>query len=156
MRFFLIDKITDWQIRKKASAVKNITLSEDFFDDHFPLRPVMPGVLILEGMMQLSGLLLEESARKDFGLNLKAVITIVEKLKFSEFVKPGDQLIYKTELVSYNEIGGKAKVYAFLNGKKVSEATLIFAFKQVDAPELEKKRLELLNLWLSDNNQTRK
>lgn len=153
MRFFLIDKINEWQVGKKASAVKNIALSEDFFEDHFPLRPVMPGVLILEGMAQLSGLLLEESVRKDFELNLKAVLTIVEKLKFSEFIKPGDQLTYKTELVSYNEIGGKAKVYAFLNGKKVSEAVLIFAFKEVDAPELEKRRSELLNLWLPENEK---
>ena len=60
MRFFLIDKIKDWQVGKSAVAIKNIALSEDFFDDHFPRRPVMPGVLILEGLAQLSGLLLED------------------------------------------------------------------------------------------------
>jgi 3-hydroxyacyl-[acyl-carrier-protein] dehydratase len=156
MRFFLIDKITDWQLGKKASAIKNVSLSEDFFEDHFPLRPVMPGVLILEGMAQLSGLLLEESVRKDLGLNLKAVMTIVEKLKFSEFVKPGDQLIYKAELFSYNEVGGKAKVYAFLKGKKVSEAQLVFAFKKIDAPKLEARRAELLNLWLGGSRKRKR
>ena len=64
MRFFLIDRITKWQVGATAEAIKNIALSEDFFDDHFPRRPVMPGVLIIEGMAQLSGLLLEASLKK--------------------------------------------------------------------------------------------
>ena len=59
MRFFLIDKIDEWNLGATAKATKNVALSEDFFDDHFPRRPVMPGVLIIEGMAQLSGLLLE-------------------------------------------------------------------------------------------------
>lgn len=148
MRFFLIDKITDWQVGKSAEAVKNISLSEDFFEDHFPLRPVMPGVLILEGMAQISGLLLEESVRKETGEKPKALLTLVEKLKFMEFVRPGEQLVYKTEVVSFNETGGKAKVRAFSADKKVSEASLVFVFKEVDTPELEKRRSELMKLWL--------
>ena len=61
MRFFMIDKITKWEVGRSAEAVKNVALSEDFFDDHFPRRPVMPGVLMIEGMAQISGLLLEAS-----------------------------------------------------------------------------------------------
>jgi len=48
MRFILIDRITEFKPGRRAEAIKNVSLSEDFFDDHFPLRPVMPGVLILE------------------------------------------------------------------------------------------------------------
>lgn len=55
MRFLLIDRITEWEPGKRASAVKNVSLSEDFFDDHFPLKPIMPAVLMIEGMAQLSG-----------------------------------------------------------------------------------------------------
>jgi 3-hydroxymyristoyl/3-hydroxydecanoyl-(acyl carrier protein) dehydratase len=51
MRFFLIDRITRWEVGALAEASKNVALSEDFFDDHFPRRPVMPGVLILEGIV---------------------------------------------------------------------------------------------------------
>ena len=65
MRFLLLDRITSWEPGVRASGVKNIALSEDFFDDHFPLKPIMPGVLILEGMAQLSGILIEEGVRKE-------------------------------------------------------------------------------------------
>ncbi|HDY65929.1 MAG TPA: hypothetical protein ENH84_06840 [Phycisphaerae bacterium] len=57
MRFFLIDKITRWDVGTGAEAMKNVALSEDFFDDHFPRRPVMPGVLIIEGMAQIRAML---------------------------------------------------------------------------------------------------
>jgi 3-hydroxyacyl-[acyl-carrier-protein] dehydratase len=66
MRFFLIDRITKWQVGITAEAIKNVALSEDFFDDHFPRRPVMPGVLIIEGMAQLSGLLLEATLKEKY------------------------------------------------------------------------------------------
>jgi len=79
MRFFLIDKINEWNVGKTAKAVKNIALSEDFFDDHFPRRPVMPGVLIIEGMAQLSGLLLEASLKEQYGEDAKAILTVLER-----------------------------------------------------------------------------
>ena len=80
MRFFLIDRITQWLVGTSAEAVKNVALSEDFFDDHFPRHPVMPGVLILEGMAQLSGLLLEASLPpgSERGVVLPEVVLPVE------------------------------------------------------------------------------
>src|SRR5512136_141449 len=107
MRFFLIDRITSWQVGVAAEASKNVSLSEDFFDDHFPRRPVMPGVLMLEGMAQLSGLLLEASLAQKYARNAKAVLTILERTKFRSLVKPGDTLLYRAEMVSLNEAGGK-------------------------------------------------
>src|SRR5512136_736810 len=99
MRFFLIDRITRWEVGTSAEAVKNVALSEDFFDDHFPRRPVMPGVLILEGMAQLSGLLLEASLQQQYSKNAKAVLTVLERTKFRALVKPGDTLQYRTEVM---------------------------------------------------------
>jgi len=64
MRFLLVDSILEWEPGVGATGVKNVSLSEDFFDDHFPLKPIMPGVLIIEGMAQLSGLLLEETMKR--------------------------------------------------------------------------------------------
>ena len=69
MRFFLIDKISRWEVGALAEGTKNVALSEDFFDDHFPRRPVMPGVLVIEGMAQLSGLLLEASLQAKYAKN---------------------------------------------------------------------------------------
>jgi 3-hydroxyacyl-[acyl-carrier-protein] dehydratase len=82
MRFFLIDRIVRWEPGVVAEATKNVALSEDFFDDHFPRRPVMPGVLVLEGMAQLSGLLLEAGLQQKYARNAKAILTVLERTKF--------------------------------------------------------------------------
>jgi len=149
MRFFLIDKINEWNVGKTAKAVKNIALSEDFFDDHFPRRPVMPGVLIVEGMAQLSGLLLEASLKEQYGEDAKAILTVLERTKFRDLVKPGDTLIYTTEITSVNKNGGKVSASAYLNDKAVVTTGMVFAFKYVNDPILESKRQALMKIWMS-------
>jgi len=150
MRFFLIDKITRWDVGTGAEAVKNVALSEDFFDDHFPRRPVMPGVLIIEGMAQISGLLLESSLKDKHDLDAKAVLTVLERTKFRDMVRPGDTLTYKTEVVSINKSGGKVSAKAFRDGKVVVTTGMVFGFKYVDDPLLEAKRRELMKVWMAD------
>lgn len=129
MRFFLIDKITHGEAGTRAAAVKNVALSEDFFDDHFPRRPVMPGVLILEGMAQLSGLLLEASLKARYGKDAKAVLTVIERTKFRDLVRPGDQLAYHAQVTSVNEAGGKTSVRALRDGNEIVSSGQVFAFK---------------------------
>jgi len=147
MRFLLIDRIIKWEPGKNASAVKNVALSEDFFDDHFPLKPIMPAVLIIEGMAQLSGLLLEEGVRKETGQNLKALMSIIEKAKFRRPVYPGDRLIYHAEVDSINEVGGRTHVSAQVDDELVTECGLVFTFHKIDNPHLESRRSEILSLW---------
>ena len=147
MRFFLIDRITRWEVGVAAEATKNVALSEDFFDDHFPRRPVMPGVLILEGMAQVSGLLLEAGLREKCGKDAKAVLTVLERTKFRDMVRPGDMLTYRAEVVSVNETGGKARVRAVRDGRTVTETEMVFAFKYVDDPKLNEKRRALMDVW---------
>jgi 3-hydroxyacyl-[acyl-carrier-protein] dehydratase len=149
MRFFLIDRITRWEVGASAEASKNVALSEDFFDDHFPRRPVMPGVLILEGMAQLSGLLLEASLMQKYGKSAKAVVIVLERTKFRSLVKPGDTLIYRAEVVSVNESGGKVKGTALRAGSLVTSTEMVFAFKYVDDPQLDEKRRRLMETWMS-------
>lgn len=149
MRFFLIDRITRWEVGSSAEASKNVALSEDFFDDHFPRRPVMPGVLILEGMAQLSGLLLEASLTQKYGKSAKAVVTVLERTKFRSLVKPGDTLIYRSEVLSVNEAGGKVKVVALREGLPVTSTEMVFAFKYVDDPQLDQKRRHLMDIWMA-------
>jgi 3-hydroxyacyl-[acyl-carrier-protein] dehydratase len=149
MRFFLIDRITRWEVGVAAEATKNVALSEDFFDDHFPRRPVMPGVLILEGMAQVSGLLLEASLRAKCGKDAKAVLTVLERTKFRDMVRPGDMLTYRAEVVSVNETGGKAHVQAVRDGRAVTETEMVFAFKYVDDPKLDEKRRALMAVWMA-------
>jgi 3-hydroxyacyl-[acyl-carrier-protein] dehydratase len=150
MRFFLLDRITRWDVGAAAEAIKNVALSEDFFDDHFPRRPVMPGVLIVEGMAQLSGLLLEASLEKKYGKNAKAVLTVLERTKFRALVKPGDSLLYRAEVVSVNEAGGKTKATASRNGEAVVATEMVFAFKYIADPMLETKRRKLMEMWMGE------
>jgi 3-hydroxymyristoyl/3-hydroxydecanoyl-(acyl carrier protein) dehydratase len=148
MRFFLIDRITTWEPGLQAEAVKNVALSEDFFDDHFPRRPVMPGVLILEGMAQLGGLLLEASLLQHYGTSAKAVVTVLERTKFRTMIKPGDSLHYHTEVMALNEAGGKIKASARRDGKLVTSTEMMFAFKYMDDPLLDAKRKQLMEVWM--------
>ncbi len=148
MRFFLIDRITRWDVGSAAEGLKNIALSEDFFDDHFPRRPVMPGVLILEGMAQLSGLLLEASLTRQYAKSAKAVLTVLERTKFRALVKPGDTLEYRAEIASLNEAGGKVRATARRGETVVTSTEMVFAFKQVDDPLLDEKRKRLLEIWM--------
>lgn len=148
MRFLLIDRITEWEPGKRGCAVKNVALSEDFFDDHFPLKPIMPGVLILEGMAQLSGLLLEEGVRQDQGRKVKALMSLVEKAKFRTPAYPGDRLQYVAEVVSTNDLGGKVGAKAVCGDHLIAECCLIFSFHEFDNPRLDARRAEVLSLWL--------
>ena len=148
MRFLLIDRITAWEPGVRASAVKNIALSEDFFDDHFPLKPIMPGVLIIEGMAQLSGILIEEGVRNESKRNVKALMSIIERAKFRRPAYPGDVLVYTAEVRSVNELGGRAHVQAHADEELVAETDLIFSFHEIDNPRLESRRHEILSFWL--------
>lgn len=148
MRFFMIDKIIKWEVGDSAEGIKNITLSEDFFNDHFPRHPIMPGVLILEALAQLSGLLLEASVEQAYNFKIKAILTLLEKSKFRHIVKPGDVLILNANIISIHEDSGKVKVRASVKENIVVESDMIFIFTEFDDPFLEKKRKELLNYWL--------
>ena len=148
MRFFLIDRITRWEVGSQAEALKNVALSEDFFADHFPRRPVMPGVLIIEGMAQLAGLLLEAGLREKFGKNAKAVITILERAKFRDLVKPGDTLTYTARQISLNDTAGKGAVAATRDERLITAKEMVFSFREVDDPQLDERRNRPLDLWM--------
>ncbi len=150
MRFFLIDRIVEFEPGKRGTAIKNVSLSEDFFRDHFPTKPVMPGVLILEGMAQLSGTLLSETVAKDAERQVIAIMTIVEKAKFRKPVYPGDTLRYSATIKSYNEMGGKAEVTAHVGKNLVADALLTFVFQELDDPHLARIHADLISMWLKD------
>lgn len=148
MRFFMLDRIIEWELGKRAKGIKNVSLSEDFFDDHFPKHPIMPGVLIIEALAQLSGLLLEATMERDYRKKVKALLTLLEKVKFRNISKPGDTLILSSEIVSLHEDSGKVRTIAKVNEKIIAETGMIFVWVSLDDPELEKKRRQLLDFWL--------
>ncbi len=152
MRFLLMDTIVEWRIGGSAKAIKNISLSEDFFDDHFPRMPIMPGVLILEGMAQLGGLFLEETLKEVQDLERKALMTMIDKTKFREIVRPGDQLLYEASVVACNELGGRTAVAAHNAGRLIVATQFTFVFSEITDDDLRRDRQRLLELWMEGLN----
>ncbi len=163
MRFIMIDKLTSLQKNKSATAIKNIALSEDFFEDHFPLRPIMPGVLLIEGMAQLAGLLLSDTAKNKFSLEARAIMTIVNQMKFRKTVFPGEQIEYRAEISQINEFGGIVNVKTYrkngpINGRLledgvdelIAEGSITFAFYTEKSNMQTEKVNFLLNFIAGD------
>ncbi|MGE5430500.1 MAG: 3-hydroxyacyl-ACP dehydratase FabZ [Syntrophomonadaceae bacterium] len=150
MRFFMLDKITEWKPGQSARGIKNISMSEDFFEDHFPEYPIMPGVLIVEALAQLSGLLLEETVERNYNKKLKALVTILEKVKFRNIAKPGDTLELSVEIISVHEDSGKVHTTARSGDKKIAETEMTFVLVPFSNEQLEIKRRKLLDFWLQD------
>lgn len=149
MRYLLLDRITSLNPPESATGVKCVSLSDDIFQDHFPGYPIMPGALILEGLAQLGGVLLEASMRERGRHDLHALLTMVERAKFRRLVQPGDKLDYQAQVLQLSEDGGKVKVTALIDGKKAADAELMFAFAKVLNPRLIQLRRDVLNLWLN-------
>ncbi len=148
MRFFLIDAIVNWQRGVQATAIKNVALSEDFFDDHFPRMPIMPGVLILEGMAQLGGVLLEETVQAEYQIERKALMTTIGRTKFRQTIRPGAQLVYTAHDLHFNDLGGRVSVDAHAADKLVTSTQFTYILQAIDDPDLRRDRKRLLNLWL--------
>lgn len=116
--FLLVDKILDYEENKWVKAVKNVTFNEPFFQGHFPGKPVMPGVLLIEAMAQAGAVLLLQN-RVDDGL---LMFTSIEKAKFRRPATPGDVVELHVEVLklrkSYCKLSGKA----YIEGKLATEA----------------------------------
>lgn len=89
--FLMIDKVVDLETGMSATGIKNVTINENFFQGHFPSRPLMPGVLILESMAQTSGVVVVDSLGPEMEGNLVYFLS-VENCRFRKPVMPGDQM----------------------------------------------------------------
>jgi UDP-3-O-[3-hydroxymyristoyl] N-acetylglucosamine deacetylase/3-hydroxyacyl-[acyl-carrier-protein] dehydratase len=126
--FLMVDKVVDMQVGKRIVGVKNVTINEPFFQGHFPQKPVMPGVLIIEAMAQTGGLLLL-SYYDDYEGKL-AYFTSIDRAKFRKQVFPGDQLFFDVEVVDRKRNIFKLKGKAYKNtlgGELAAEAELMCA-----------------------------
>jgi 3-hydroxyacyl-[acyl-carrier-protein] dehydratase len=123
--FALVDRIIDYVPGKKAVGIKNVTFNEPHFQGHFPGRPIMPGVLIVEAMAQVGGIVLTQMPEVEGGLFLFAGI---DKVRFRRQVVPGDQLVMTVELLCIKQRRfGKMQARAEVDGKLASEGELMFS-----------------------------
>ncbi|MEM1255116.1 MAG: 3-hydroxyacyl-ACP dehydratase FabZ [Cyanobacteria bacterium P01_H01_bin.21] len=122
--FALVDRIIDYVPGKQATGLKNVTFNEPHFQGHFPGRPIMPGVLIVEAMAQVGGIVLTQMP----GVNGLCMFAGIDKVRFRRPVVPGDQLVITTELLSVRGLKfGKMQAKAEVDGQLVCEGTLMFS-----------------------------
>ena len=121
--FLLVDRVTELAEGERIVGIKNVTINEPFFQGHFPGVPIMPGVLQLEALAQLSGILLLQNPEDQGSL---AYFMAIDKARFRKPVVPGDQLILVSEVLKKRRRLLKVHGRASVEGKVVCEAELLF------------------------------
>lgn len=120
--FLLVDRVLEMEPGKRLVAIKNFTINEEFFVGHFPGHPVVPGVLLIEGMAQAGGLLaLAERDNRDQKLIYFAGI---ERARFRRPVVPGDQVVYEIDMIRLRSNACRLSARALVEGKLAAEAIL--------------------------------
>ena len=126
--FLMVDRIVELEPDKRIVGLKNVTINEQYFQGHFPEAPVMPGVLLLESMAQVAGVLIYRNM-PDRG-NKLIYFSGVENAKFRRPVVPGDQVRIEMELLNRRSNFGKMAGRATVEGRLVAEATVLFAIAE--------------------------
>lgn len=127
----LVDRVLDWEAGKFVRGIKNVSIDEPFFQGHFPAYPVMPGVLVIEAMAQVAGLLtmLSAVARRD-GTQL-VLFAGIDDARFKRQVVPGDTLLLEAHLERAVRGIGRFRTKATVGNELVCEARLLAAIRDV-------------------------
>ncbi len=125
--FIMVDRILEVEQGKIITGLKNVSMGEPFFQGHFPGEPVMPGVLILEGMAQVGSILAYISSPQNIGDRL-VYFAGLDKVRFRRVVRPGDQLIFKLEMIKLKTKIAKMSGRAYVDDELATEAELMATF----------------------------
>jgi len=134
--FLLVDRVTSVEPGLKATGYKNMTANEQFFEGHFPFKPIMPGVLMVEALAQLAciTLLMKEEFKGSLG-----VFTGIDGFKFRAMVEPGDRLDMEVELLKMKGPIGKVKAIARVGDKTACEGEISFSILDQEKVKAFKK-----------------
>lgn len=129
--FLMIDRVLECVPGKSLTALKNVTYNEPFFQGHFPQRPIMPGVMILETMAQATGILAFRTTDTRPSATLLYYLVGIDNARFKQPVEPGDQLVVK--VVSDRHLRGlwKFTAQAYVNDRVVASADMMCAKKEL-------------------------
>jgi 3-hydroxyacyl-[acyl-carrier-protein] dehydratase len=136
MRWFWLDRFTEFVSGSHATAIKCVSLSEDHLHDHWPFYPLMPNSLVAEGMAQCGGLLVSEV----YKFSELVVLAKFARCSFEGEVRPGDTLRYRTQILQAKEAGASVSVTAHVGDRLHAETEIFFARLDADASEQTKGR----------------
>ncbi len=129
--FLLLDRVLSFTPGQALTALKNVTYNEPFFPGHFPQRPIMPGVLILEALAQATGVLAFKTAQELPDANSMYYLVGIDKARFKQPVQPGDQLILQVSLERMRRDVGRFLGEARVEGNVVAAAELLCAKRSI-------------------------
>jgi 3-hydroxyacyl-[acyl-carrier-protein] dehydratase len=144
MRWFWIDRYTEFVAGQHATAIKNVSLAEDHLHDHFPGAPVMPNSLVLEGMAQTAGLLVAQISE----FEREVVLAKVAKAEFHFLARPGDTLVYRAKIEDFKEGGAFTVVTSHVGERVQGEAEIFFAHLDRGANAPRMFQPQTINDWL--------
>lgn len=127
--FLLIDRVIEMEGTRRAVGIKNVSINEEFFRGHYPGQPIMPGVLIIEAMAQLAGILLSQELEHKGKI---AVLLSMDRVRFRRPVVPGDQLILEAISLRVKSRTGHVRCSARVSDALVAEATIKFMLVDAD------------------------
>lgn len=125
--FLLVDRVIELIPDDRIVALKNVTINEPFFQGHFPGKPVMPGVLIIEAMAQVGGILAYETGPPE-KRNRLIYFMGMDKVRFRKMVVPGDQIIFEAKMLKFRSKVAKMSGTATVDDQLVAEAVLLASF----------------------------
>ncbi len=125
--FLLVDRVIELIPDDRIVALKNVTINEPFFQGHFPGQPVMPGVLIIEAMAQVGGILAYETGPPE-KRNRLIYFMGMDKVRFRKMVVPGDQIIFEAKMLKFRSKVAKMSGTATVDDQLVAEAVLLASF----------------------------
>lgn len=120
----LVDRVLEIEPQRSIIAIKNVTINEEIFLGHFPGHPVMPGVLLIEGLAQAGGILMLSDMEPEIRQHKLLYFTSIERARFRRPVVPGDQVRYEIEVIRRRATACKLKARALVDGALATEATL--------------------------------
>jgi 3-hydroxyacyl-[acyl-carrier-protein] dehydratase len=129
--FLLVDRVTEFERNVRIKALKNVTINEPYFVGHFPHRPVMPGVMMLEALAQTAALLSFESMDTGAGDDSVVYFVGIDGARFKRVVEPGDQLILEASLERAKGGIYKYKTRASVDGVTAVEAELMCTMRKI-------------------------
>ncbi len=127
--FLFVDMITELELGERVVGIKNVTIDEPFFEGHFPENPIMPGVLVIEAMAQVGGILARLSVPESMKLEAGKAIyfAAIDKVKFRKPIVPGDQILFEVTAIRKGTRIWKMKGKAMVNKTVAAEAELVAA-----------------------------